>query len=206
MTRTLLGMPDGELHFQPPSGISQLLEFGDLTMKLLSKIFDSILKGTVIFGCLLVVLMGASICYQVILRYLFNIAPLWVNDFVEYSLLALTFLGSAYVLKEERHIEVDLVTNHLHQKNQMLLKIITSFAGAVSCSILAFYAFHTVWDNYVRNVIVVKTLDTPKYIVLLPIAVGSTLLGIQFFRRTAYYIKESKDKVTRIIERVREGV
>jgi C4-dicarboxylate transporter DctQ subunit len=175
-------------------------------MKLLEKIFDSILKGTLIFGCSLIVLMGASICYQVILRYLFNISPLWVNDFVDYSLVASTFLGAAYVLKEDKHIEVDLFTERLNPHTQLLLKIITSFMGAGTCAILAWYGFISVWDNYVRRVNVVKTLDFPKYIVLSPIAIGCALLTIQFLRRAFFYMRERKKEVIEGIEKVKEGV
>lgn len=174
-------------------------------MKFLAKMFDLILKGMVIFGCLLIILMALTICYGVITRYFFNFALLWGNDFVEYSLLAVTFLGAAYVLKEDRHIEVDLVTANFSVKNQLLLKVITSLVGAAICLLMAWYGFITVWDNYVRNVNVVKTLDLPKFIPLLPIAVGCALLGIQFVRRVVFYRKARRTEAIRI-ERIKEGV
>lgn len=174
-------------------------------MKFLNKMFDLFLKGTVLFGALFVVLMTLSICYGVIARYFFDFAPLWVNDFVEYSLLAITFLGAAYVLKEDRHIEVDLLAENLSLKNQLLLKAITSSMGAATCLLMTWYGFATVWDNYVRQVNVVKTLDFPKFIPLFPIALGCGLLGIQFIRRVVFYIKARKAEIGRI-ERTHEGV
>ncbi len=174
-------------------------------MKFLANLFDLILKGTVIFGCALVVLMAISICYGVLTRYFFDYAPLWVNDFTEYALLGVTFLGAAYVLKEDRHIEVDLVTSSFCRKNQLLLKMITSSLGAAICLLMTWYGFETVWDNYVRKVNVVKTLDFPKFIPLLLIAVGCVLLSIQFIRRVDFYRRARRAEVIRI-EKIHEGV
>ena len=174
-------------------------------MKVLSKIFDTILRGVLYFGVLLVILMAIFICYEVVARYFFNWAPLWINDFVEYSLLVITFIGASYVLKEDRHIEVDLVTQAFSVKTQFSFKIVTSLMSAAICLLMTFYGFDTVWDNYVRNVNVVKTMDFPKFVPLLSIALGCTFLGIEFIRRAFRYIGEKKAEAKRI-ERIHEGV
>lgn len=167
-------------------------------MKFLIKIFDLILKGTAAFGCLLIVFMGLSITYGVLLRYFFNIAPIWVNDVVEYIVLGATFLGAAYVLKEESHIEVDLVVNRVDKKTRFLMKIITSLIGASVCLIMTWYGMVTVWDNYQRGTNVYKSMDFPKYIVLLPIFIGSLLLTIQFLRRAHSYFVQKREIIKEV--------
>jgi TRAP-type C4-dicarboxylate transport system permease small subunit len=175
-------------------------------MHLLNRLFDRVLDALATISCLLFFAVVFVISYQVIMRYVFNMPPLWVNDFVEYSMLSATLLGAAYVLKEERHIEVDLITGLLTPEHQVLMKIITSIAGTVTCAILAWYAGATVWDNYVRRVIVTKTMDFPKYLALTPIFIGGLLLTIQFVRRTLFYADQRRRSAERRTEKILQGV
>ena len=163
-------------------------------MKSLTGIFDRILEAMAALGCFLIIVMGCSITYGVFMRYVFNKASVWVNDLVEYIVLGFTFLGAAYVLRQESHIEVDLIVNRLGLRTRLLMKVITSFIGAAIFLILSWYGMITVWDNFQRGTIVYKSVDFPKYIVLLPIFIGSVLLAIQFIRRTRFYINERKKR------------
>lgn len=156
-------------------------------MKTIETGFDQLIHGLAIFAAVLFCLMGMMIIYQVTLRYLFNISPLWVNDAVEYILLTATFLGAAYVLKEEQHIEIDIAVNMLSAKNCYTVKAITSVLGSMVCLTVAWFGVITAIDNYVRKVAVYKAVELPKYLVMIPICIGSFLLAIQFVRRAYYY-------------------
>jgi TRAP-type C4-dicarboxylate transport system permease small subunit len=156
-------------------------------MKRLGAGFDHLIHGLAIFSALLFCLMGLVIIGQITLRYLFNMAPLWMNDTVEYILLTATFLGAAYVLREGQHIEIDIVVNMLAEKKRCALKMVTSALGAMVCFVVTWYGILTTVDNYLRQVVVYKSVEIPKYMVLIPICVGSLLLTIQFFRMVFYY-------------------
>jgi TRAP-type C4-dicarboxylate transport system permease small subunit len=175
-------------------------------MHFLNRLFDHVLNGLAAFSCTLFFAIVFAICYQIVMRYFFNMPPLWVSDFVEYSLLSATLLGAAFVLKEERHTEVDLITGLLTPDHQIFMKIITSIAGAITCAILTWYAAITVWDNFSRGIIVTKTLDFPKYIVLMPIFIGAFLLTIQFIRRIGFYLDERKKAEKKKIEKILQGL
>ncbi len=159
-------------------------------MSWLMRLFDWVLQGLAWLSCFLFFAVVFAISYQVVMRYFFNMPPLWVNDFVEYSMLTATMLGAAFVLKEERHIEVDLITGLLTPEHQHLLKVVTSAAGCLTCAVVAWYGGLTVWDNYSRGIIVTKTMDFPKYLALTPVFVGAFLLTIQFLRRTLLYLDQ----------------
>jgi TRAP-type C4-dicarboxylate transport system permease small subunit len=175
-------------------------------MHFLNRLFDYVLNGLAAFSCLLFFIIVFAISYKIIMRYFFNMPPLWVSDFVEYSMLSATLLGAAFVLKEERHIEVDLITGFLTPDHQIFMKIITSIAGVITCAFLAWYAAITVWDNFSRGIIVTKTLDFPKYIALMPIFIGAFLLTIQFIRRTRFYMDERKKAEKKKIEKILQGI
>jgi TRAP-type C4-dicarboxylate transport system permease small subunit len=45
-------------------------------------------------------------CQQVFMRYVLNASTVWQTEFVTYSIVAATFLGSPYVLMRRGHVNV----------------------------------------------------------------------------------------------------
>ncbi|MEW6265326.1 MAG: TRAP transporter small permease [Thermodesulfobacteriota bacterium] len=158
-------------------------------MELFLRWFDRVVNFLAVVASLLLILIVLIITYQVVGRYFFNISQVWVNCLVEFSLLWLTFFGAAFVLRQEKHIEVDLLVSHLRPRPAVWSKIVTSLAGGCVCVILTYYSGLVVWENYHRGITVMKAMETPKFLVLMPIMIGSLLLAIQFLIRTMNLIK-----------------
>ena len=53
------------------------------------------------------------ICDMVIERYILNRTTIWQIDVVTYSIVAATFVGSAYVLMTRGHVNVEVLPLHL---------------------------------------------------------------------------------------------
>ena len=49
------------------------------------------------------------VCQMVFVRYVLNQTTIWQTDFVTYSLVAATFIGSPYVLLTRGHVNVDVL-------------------------------------------------------------------------------------------------
>ncbi len=64
------------------------------------------------------------ICDMVIERYILNLTTIWQIDVVTYSIVAATFVGSAYVLMTRGHVNVEVLPLHLNAARALL-------AGAV---------------------------------------------------------------------------
>ena len=154
---------------------------------MLRTVFNTILKVSGWISALLIAYIALAITVEVVLRYLFNATIIWINDFVEYSILWATFLGAAYVLKEERHIEMDFFISGLHRKARVVSKIVTSFIGFAISALLAVFSGITTIDNYIRGVRIIRTIEVPKFMVLIPVFIGCVLLTIQFAIRMMDY-------------------
>ncbi len=154
------------------------------------RVFNYILIGTGAVSAVLIAFMAVVITYQVALRSFFGATVLWINDLVEYTLLWSTFLGAAFVLREERHIEMDFFVSKLGVRSRELSKILNSAIGAAICGVLAVFSLITVVDNYRRGILVIKTVEFPKYIVLIPIFIGTVLLTVQFMLRAVDHRKK----------------
>lgn len=150
-------------------------------------IFDRVLKaGASLAGFLLIFIM-LSICVELVCRRMGH--PLmWVMEVTEYSLLYITFLGTAWVLEREGHVKMDIVVNALKTKIQALFGIITSVIGSAMSFYLVLYGIKATWDYFERDVVECTPLLTPTFIILLIIPLGSIPLFIQFLRRAHGYL------------------
>lgn len=100
-----------------------------------------------IAAILLVVAIGV-VCHMVFNRFVMNVATSWQTEFVTYSLLASTFLGSPWVLLTRGHVNVELIPLMLGPRGRFLLALFAYLTSAVLCILLtwASYRFwHEAW-------------------------------------------------------------
>ena len=90
------------------------------------------------------------ICDMVIERYILNRTTIWQIDVVTYSIVAATFVGSAYVLMTRGHVNVDVLPLYLGQKGRFYLalaSILMSLAFCLVMTVLTFLFWREAWDN-----------------------------------------------------------
>ena len=165
-------------------------------MKLITKatpIFDRTIGLLSLFAGILILFIMLSVTAEVATRYFLGSMMGWVIEVSEYSLLFITFLATAWVLKKERHVKMELVLRRLNPRTQSLLNIITSIIGAIICLIVAWYGVKVTWGSYQIGYIMAKPLRVPQFLILFIIPVGSFLLFIQFLRRTYGYLGHWKE-------------
>ncbi len=160
-------------------------------MKLLTKvtaIFNRTVDLLAVLAAVTLIFMMLIVIAQVVLRPLGQ--PLmWVLEVAGYGVLYVTFLGTAWVLKKEGHVKMDIVLTRLSPRTQSLMTIITSIIAAIICFILAWYGVKVTWEYFKEGHYFESILFTPKWLILLIIPIGSFLLFIQFLRRAYGYLR-----------------
>ena len=151
---------------------------------ILQRVFDWIEGFLAYLAGLLILLMIISICYEIVARYFFLRPTLWSMGLVEYTLLWVTFLGTGWVLKKDRHVKIDVALNTLGERGQAILNTTTSIIGLISCLIMGWYGLKTTWNILLRNVMTAQDPEIPKFILLTFIPLGFFFLSIEFIRRT----------------------
>lgn len=94
---------------------------------------------TGIFAAGLITLAVVVVCQMVFVRFVLNQNTIWQTDFVTYSLIAATFVGSPYVLMTRGHVNVDVLPHYLSPRRRFALAIFVSFvtlAFSVTVTIL----------------------------------------------------------------------
>jgi TRAP-type C4-dicarboxylate transport system permease small subunit len=76
------------------------------------------------------------ICDMVIERYVLNLTTIWQIDVVTYSIVAATFVGSAYVLMTRGHVNVEILPLHLGPRARYWLALFTILLSLSFCVVL----------------------------------------------------------------------
>ena len=98
----------------------------------------------------LIALAVAVVCHMVFVRYVLNHHTIWQTDFVTYSLIAATFVGSPYVLMTRGHVNVDVLPHYAGPRWRRRLALFAAFvslAFSVTLTVLAAAFWKEAWDN-----------------------------------------------------------
>lgn len=88
------------------------------------------ISGILIFASTLI------ICYAVLLRAL-GFSTVWQTELTVYLLMFVTFIGGAYGLKHDEHVNVDLLINRLPVRAASFLKLVAALLSLVVIAVVA---------------------------------------------------------------------
>ncbi len=91
-------------------------------------------------------------CYDVLMRYLFSISGVWVNE-MEWHLFSLIFLlGAAYTFKHDKHVRVDVFYSKFSPKTKAWVNLIGGLLFLVPwCCVLIYASYKYAYQSYTIN-------------------------------------------------------
>ena len=105
---------------------------------------------SITFAIIAVIMLLVS-CFvvteMVYIRYFIGGSTIWETEFVVYSVVASTLLGSPYVLLTNGHVNVDLLPNALGDK-KWILNIFSSLISLVFVWILCLTSWNYFFEAY----------------------------------------------------------
>jgi TRAP-type C4-dicarboxylate transport system permease small subunit len=115
---------------------------------------------------------------DVIARYVFNSPTMWADEMASYLLIAIVFLGLAQNLRTDGHIRIDVVTNLVTPSVRLALEVFAHAVGILFSAVLIAGTW-TRFDNFwMRHTLSDSPLMTPLWIPMVPVVVGSLVLGL----------------------------
>lgn len=100
------------------------------------------------FSAFAILLATLVIVHQVVVRYIFNHPTIWQIEFAIYLLIAATFIGAAYGLKENSHINIELLTGLLPKRIKNGLDLVTSCLALIFCLYIAWKGAIMWWEAF----------------------------------------------------------
>ena len=148
----------------------------------IDRILDGIIRFFGVIAGIMFMVMALIVTYNVVMRYFLARPPVWAIETTEYIMVYATFLAAAWILSVDGHVKIDILVERLSPKSKHILSIVVSFLGFVTCAVLGWYAVKATYSLYTREVIMMKMMPWPKWILIAPIPVGILLTFIQFLR------------------------
>ena len=144
------------------------------------RVWDRILDAIMVLAGILLWVQMLIVNVEVFSRY-FGHPTSWVAEISSILILWIPFMVTAWVLRKEAHVKMDLLVERLDRKAQAMINFITSLFGVVVMLIVTVAGFMTTL-YWIGN----KTptmLMLPRSPIIAIIFVGSLLFAIQFFIR-----------------------
>ena len=98
-----------------------MFKFLDRQVSLLSNFLQNL-------ALLAFIILTFSVIYEVIARSIFNKPTIWSLEIVTYMISCVAFFGSAYVLRINKHLEINLFTKILPNKIRFFFDRFKKFA------------------------------------------------------------------------------
>jgi TRAP-type C4-dicarboxylate transport system permease small subunit len=156
-------------------------------MKSLSGPFGRLLEKLFFAACAVLFLMMLMICADVLLRNIPLVKSLhglsWADEISEYMLYLITMLAAPWLLRQSRHIRVDILLHALPARIGWYCEWITDVIALVCCSIMVVSGAEAAFASYSSGMMTIKTLVTPEWWSLAPLPVTFLLLAIEILFR-----------------------
>jgi TRAP-type C4-dicarboxylate transport system permease small subunit len=149
----------------------------------LSLWYGRVLDALIAIACLLLLALTFVIGADVLLRNIGagGIAP--ANELSEDALYLITLLAAPGLLRQGRHIRVDIVLRLLPQQAAWALEWVSDAIGLVCCLYFVWYGAKAALDSFMSGSLSIKTLILPEWWLLVPMPVAFALLALEFVFR-----------------------
>ena len=148
-----------------------------------ARLLDLLIDAFALAAALILAALVVCVSAEVVMRYFIGLPTRWVNEFSEYALLWLAFLAGPWVLREEAHVKVEMLTDALSPSGGTRCTWRPRWSAPRSARCSAGSALTTSWRYSGPGEFLFKSVQLQKWAVMAVMPPGLALLAIQFVRR-----------------------
>lgn len=127
-------------------------------------------------------LMAIMVFYEIVARTLGH-PTAFATEISTFMLIAIVFLAAAYGVRENSHVQMDVVINLLSRRVRYLLDAAMMVVAMVFAVVLTVYGWELTAGSYQDGTTSSSTLGTPVFLPQLTIPLGGALLLLQLVVR-----------------------
>ena len=152
-----------------------------VSIEFLESILAKINKFFVFIACLMYVGTILLINFDLFMRFAFRAPIAGLTEVTEIFLLYMTFLGAAWLYKDDGHVVVDIVLYNLVSKSlaKKILILQNHIIVGIISGILVYYGSLTTFDHFMRGAYNPTILETPIALAIAIIPIGSFILLLE---------------------------
>jgi TRAP-type C4-dicarboxylate transport system permease small subunit len=133
-----------------------------------------------IVAAALIALGVLVVCEMVFVRYVLNQNTIWQTDFVTWSLVAATFIGSPYVLLTRGHVNVDVLPLYLSERPRWWLALASVLMSLAFCLVLLWLAGRFWLESWEQRWVSDTMWRARLWIPYSSMPIGLAILALQF--------------------------
>lgn len=146
------------------------------------KVYDAVIYGMAALAAFLMAAMMVTICLDVVLRNLGYQSSAHFFTFTEYALLMVPCMGAPWLVREKGHIYVEILLMSLGPRLRARMTVAIGLACIALCLVLAWYGFGITFKDFVNAEKDVRSLDMPRWMVVMWIPLAFLLMAVEFAR------------------------
>jgi len=143
-------------------------------------------------AAILIIFSMLSVSVSVLMRYIIGKPIVGVNEINGYLLLHVTFLASAWIMRKDAHVKVDIVTNWLPPRAKAVVNIISALVCSVVMVVILIHGTIVSWDFWQRGVYNPSILMFPKALLIVVIPISCFFLAFVFMHKIVLAKNEFK--------------
>jgi len=160
-------------------------------------VFDRLIYGFALLTGFLFLYSMLSTCVEVVLRYFFARPTNWIMETNEFILYISPFLASAWVLKQDGHVKMDLIVDLFSRRNQARLNAGTSILAILICLTIIWFGLTVTWDSFQTQYVTASGyIRINRGYITIASVLGFVLLAIQFLRRAIFHLRQASSGET----------
>ncbi|WP_227937016.1 TRAP transporter small permease [Alkalihalobacillus deserti] len=113
------------------------------------KIVDTV---TAVLTCSLMTVMVITACWQVFTRFVLSAPSTVSEEFLRYSLIWLTMVGSAYAYGKKKHLAVVFVARKIPEKYQIFVRLLVEAVVMVFIVVILLFGGIKAYQNAVGQI------------------------------------------------------
>lgn len=145
-------------------------------LRLIRKAIHALNATAVALSALGILAALSLIGWSVIMRYVFNRPPVWVDEVVGFLLVAIVTLACADVLRRGEHIGVDIFTSMLGPKGRRWAHAWGSLAAVLTSLVFVINGWETAMFSRMLGIVTEGNLELPLYWLILFLPLGGLLM------------------------------
>jgi TRAP-type C4-dicarboxylate transport system permease small subunit len=152
-------------------------------MQILSAAYGRLLAALMLAAALILLAMIVVVTGDILLRNTVGRGFVWANEVSEYALYLMTLLAAPWLLRQGRHVRLDLVLVMAPPRVAWRLELIADVLGLLVCVVLLRYGALMALESWHLGSITIKILVFPEWWLLAPLPFIFLLLATEFLFR-----------------------
>jgi len=170
-----------------------------------TKVLDRIVWVLAGVAAVVLLLLLLAVCFATLSRFLFDEPFAWLIDFSTYALVWVAFLGAPWLMRQRGHVVIDLFMTRTKPRTQARWSAGAHFVMALVALLITYVSGLLTVDYLVNDRIMQDILQTPQWILLLPIPVGCFFLALASAVNGVEDLRESRCEVPKTADDAKGG-